>query len=289
VQNFAEIPHINSLYALNLFIAKILKYFMTDDNKKIFISDYELKRMVESGQPIPANAIISPLSKEWLDYNSNKESSENNISESDLRNQIVDIGIRLYALGFVPATDGNISARLSSDTFLITPSGMPKGNININDITKMTIDGRVISGKKPSSEFKLHTTIYKEWSCAKAVVHAHPPVATAFACCGRDLSEPLTSELVITLGKIPLAPYATPGTDEVSASVIPLLRKHNALLLANHGAVTYGKDLEQAFQRMETVEHFAKIALNAETLGNKQAIDESKLGELRAIRRKLGL
>ncbi|MBU2530836.1 MAG: class II aldolase/adducin family protein [Elusimicrobia bacterium] len=248
---------------------------MTDGNKKIFISDYELKQMVESGQQIPDNAIISPLSKDWLEYNSNSK-KENNLNESDLRNQIVNIGIRLYALGFVPATDGNISARLSSDTFLITPSGMPKGNINPYDITKMTMSGQVISGKKPSTEYNLHATIYKEWPCAKAVVHAHPPVATAFACCGRDLSEPLTSELVITLCKIPLAPYATPGTNDVSASVRPLLRKHNALLLANHGAVTYGNSLEQAFQRMETVEHFAKIALNAETLGNKQNIDESK-------------
>ncbi len=261
---------------------------MTDDNnKKIFISDWQLKQMVQSGQSIPANAIISPLSQDWLEYNSNKK--ENNLSETDLRNQIVDIGIRLYALGFVPATDGNISARLTPSTFLITPSGMPKGNINADDITKMTIDGRVISGKKPSSEYKLHTTIYKEWSCAKAVVHAHPPVATAFACCGRDLSEPLTSELVITLGKIPLAPYATPGTDEVSTSVIPLLREHKALLLANHGAVTYGEDLEQAFQRMETVEHFAKITLNAETLGGGKNIDANKVKELEAIRRKLGL
>jgi len=258
-----------------------------DNNKKIFISDWELKKMVEAGQSIPANAIISPLSKDWLDYNNNKK--ENNLSETDLRNQIVNIGIRLYALGFVPATDGNISARLSSDTFLITPSGMPKGNINPDDITKMTIDGRVISGKKPSSEYKLHTTIYKEWSCAKAVVHAHPPIATAFACCGRDLSEPLTSELVITLGKIPLAPYATPGTNEVSSSVRPFLRKHNALLLANHGAVTYGNSLEQAFQRMETVEHFAKISLNAETLGDKKIIGSGKVSELEAIRKKLGL
>ncbi|MCK5582417.1 MAG: class II aldolase/adducin family protein, partial [Elusimicrobiales bacterium] len=120
---------------------------MSEENKKIFISDWELKKMVESGKPIPDNAIISPLSKEWLDYNSNKESSENNISESDLRNQIVNIGIRLYALGFVPATDGNISARLSS-SFLITPSGMPKGNINPNDISKITMGGQVISGKK---------------------------------------------------------------------------------------------------------------------------------------------
>ena len=144
---------------------------MAEENKKIFISDWELKKMVESGQTIPANAIISPLSQEWLDYNSNKKISEN-VSESELRNQIVNIGIRLYALGFVPATDGNISARLDSDTFLITPSGMPKGNINADDITKMTIDGRVISGKKPSSEYKLHTTIYKEWPCAKEIGRA---------------------------------------------------------------------------------------------------------------------
>ncbi len=263
---------------------------MADDkSKKVFISDWQLKKMVHSGESIPANAIISPLSKDWLDYNSNKEISENNLSESDLRNQIVNIGKRLYALGFVPATDGNISARLSRDTFLITPSGMPKGNINVDDISKMTIGGQVISGKKPSSECLLHAAIYKERPDIMAVVHAHPPIATAFACCGRDLSEPLTSELVITLGKIPLAPYATPGTNEVSVSVIPFLRKHNALLLANHGAVTYGKDLEQAFQRMETVEHFAKIALNAEILGNKKVIGGAKVKELEAIRKKLGL
>ncbi|MCK5357468.1 MAG: class II aldolase/adducin family protein [Elusimicrobiales bacterium] len=262
---------------------------MSEENKKIFISDWELKKIVESGKPIPANAIISPLSKEWLDYNSNKENSENNISESDLRNQIVNIGIRLYALGFVPATDGNISARLTTSSFLITPSGMPKGNINPDDISKITMDGQVISGKKPSSEYLLHSTIYKERPDIMAIVHAHPPIATAFACCGRDLSEPLTSELVITLGKIPLAEYATPGTNEVSASIIPFVKRHNALLLANHGAVAYGKNLEQAFQRMETVEHFAKISLNAETLGDKKVIGSSKVTELEAIRKKLGL
>lgn len=259
-------------------------------NKKIFISDWELKKMIESGNisNIPDNAIISPLSKDWLDYNSNKEGGKN-LSETDLRNQIVDIGIRLYALGFVPATDGNISARLSDNTILITPSGMPKGDINPADISKITMEGRLITGKRPSSEYLLHICIYKERPDIMAVVHAHPPVATAFACCGKDLSEPLTSELVINLGKIPLAEYATPGTTEVSASVIPFVKKYNALLLANHGAVAFGKDLEQAFQRMETVEHFAKITLNAETLGDKKTIDESKLGELRAIRKKLGL
>ncbi len=259
-----------------------------DNNKKIFISDWELKKMVESGKPIPDNAILSPLSKEWLDYNSNKETSKN-ISESDLRNQIVNIGIRLYALGFVPATDGNISLRLNNSTsFLITPSGMPKGDIDPDDISKIAMDGRLISGKKPSSEYLLHTTIYKERPCVKAIVHAHPPIATAFACCGKDLSQPLTSELVITLGKIPLAEYATPGTKEVSASIIPFVKQYNALLLANHGAVAYGNNLEQAFQRMETVEHFAKITLNAETLGDKKFIGAAKLKELEAIRKRLG-
>lgn len=257
-----------------------------DGKKKIFISDRELKKMLagDPGAEIPAGAVISPLSKEWLN-----QGKGCGFPDRALRTRICETGRNLYALGFVPAADGNISARLPGGGILITPSGVSKGNLKAEDISKIDLSGNLLSGKKPSSEYLLHLLVYRERPEVNAVVHAHPPLATAFACCGRGLSEPLTSETVIALGEVPLAPYATPGTEEVVSSVMPYVKRRNALLLANHGAVTWGRDLERAFQRMETVEHFAKILLNAEKLGSEKPISPEKVKELEEIRRKLGL
>ncbi|OGS52355.1 MAG: hypothetical protein A3J79_05080 [Elusimicrobia bacterium RIFOXYB2_FULL_62_6] len=208
--------------------------------------------------------------------------------EPGLRAQVADIGRRLHALGFVPATDGNISARLCGGTVLITPSGASKGGLSPDAVSKIDMAGNLVSGKTPSSEYLLHLCIYNARPDVAAVVHAHPPVATGLASAGVALDKPLTSEMVIGLGRVPLAAYATPGTDEVAGSIAGLVRDHNAILLANHGVVTYGPDLETAFQRMETVEQAAKITLVAESLGGGRLIPPDKVKKLEEIRRRLG-
>lgn len=283
----------------------------SDRPKKVFLSDWELKRLNGSGSGagIPDNAIISPLSKDWLEYGGKPtESPEGQtaresggsafqrsgrlasaLSEVALRIKIAEIGRRLYALGFVPATDGNISAKLHDGVVLITPSGVSKGGLAPEDITKIDMEGRLISGKKPSSEYLLHLCFYKQRAEVSAVVHAHPPVATGLASAGMALDQPLTSEMVLSLGRVPLAQYATPGTTEVTTSIVGLVGGHNAIMLANHGVVTCGRDLETAFQRMETVEQSAKITLVAEQAGGGRLIPPEKLEKLDEIRRRLGL
>jgi L-fuculose-phosphate aldolase len=281
--------------------------------RKTFLSDWELRRMIPFGRKtvLPENSIISPLSLDWLDYGESGEMKAEDsrvrgpedrqrrgsegrrggeaFEELELRRQIAAIGRRLYALGFVPATDGNISVRLPGGLILITPSGVPKGALAPEDVSKIAPDGRLISGKKPSSEYLLHLCVYKQRSDVMAVVHAHPPLATGLACAGAALETPLTSEMVIALGKVPLAEYATPGTTEVSDSIVGLVKDHDAIMLSNHGVVTCGRDLETAFQRMETVEQAAKITLVTEHLGGGRSIPPDKVAKLEEIRRQLGL
>jgi len=269
----------------------------TGKNKKVFLSDWELKRRVagRNDVPLPDNAIISPLSRDWLEYGTQEENRQPQAigcgdarTEVALRIKIAEIGRRLYSLGFVPATDGNISVRLAEDLVLITPSGLAKGGLTPEDITKTDMEGRLISGKKPSSEYLLHLCFYKQRPDVMAVIHAHPPLATGLASAGMALDKPLTSEMVITLGKVPLAEYATPGTTEVTDSIAGLVKEYSAIMLANHGVVTCGRDLETAFHRMETVEQAAKITLVAEHLGGGTLIPPDKVKKLEEIRRKLG-
>ena len=275
--------------------------------KKVFLSDWELKKMDAAGREaagLPENAIISPLSMDWLEYDRQPQAAGREPldaarepqaagrggprTEVALRVKMAEIGRRLYPLGFVPATDGNISARLDANTVLITPSGIAKGALTPEDMTKIDMGGGLISGKKPSSEYLLHLCFYNNRPDVMAVIHAHPPLATGLASAGMALDRPLTSEMVITLGKVPLAEYATPGTAEVTASIAGLVKEHNAIMLANHGVVTCGRDLETAFQRMETVEQAAKVTLVAEHLGGGRPIPPDKVKKLEEIRKRLG-
>jgi L-fuculose-phosphate aldolase len=174
----------------------------------------------------------------------------------------------LYRLGFVPGTAGNLSVRLSSDLILATPTGMSKFLLKAHDMVLVDLDGRKVGGtRNVTSEIGMHLAIYNHRPDVQAVVHAHPPIATGFASCGLGLEEPLCSEIVMMLGPIPLAPYATTGTADVASSIVPLVAEHDAILLANHGAVTAGDTLQKAFMRMETVEHYAHICLVARQLG----------------------
>lgn len=208
--------------------------------------------------------------------------------EREHRDEIVRYGRRLYERGFIAATDGNLSVRLDQERLLITPTCMCKGMMEADDLVVVNLDGQKLEGhRNVSSEVEMHLLIYRMRTDVHAIVHAHPPTATGFAAAGVSLEEPLISEVVLTLGSVPLAQYACPGTKGLSDSLRPLVEKSNAILMANHGVVAYGDDIEQAFMHMETVEHFAKIALVARTVGRPQAIPPEEVKKLEAIRKQL--
>lgn len=201
--------------------------------------------------------------------------------EEQVRRDLADFGRMLHNQGFVAATDGNLSVRMDSDRVMVTPTGVSKGMMDPEDMVVVDLEGRKLSGaNNPSSEIAMHLTIYKARADVGAVVHAHPCTATAFASAGIALDQPLCSEIVITLGAVPLAPYATTGTHGLSESLAPYIPSHNAILMANHGVVTYGRDLRQAYLRMEAVEHYAKIVLAARQLGCARSLNDSQLEEL---------
>jgi L-fuculose-phosphate aldolase len=197
------------------------------------------------------------------------------------RKEIIRVCRKLDVLGFVPATDGNVSARLDGKSILITPSMLRKGDIRESQLLVTDMNGKVLAGPgKPSSEIKMHLYAYKMRPDVRAIVHAHPPFATAFAAAGLDLKSPLLPEVVLTVGPVPLARYATPSTEEVPRSMAPLIKKHQALLLANHGVLALGRSLEEALQRMERVEHLAKISFLALALARPKYLNKKQLQAL---------
>jgi len=201
--------------------------------------------------------------------------------EIPLRVELTKFGRRLYRLGFMPGTSGNLSVRLDSEFILATPTGMSKSMLTRDDMVILDLEGRQVAGsRKVTSEIGMHLAVYNRRPDVRAVIHSHPPIATAFACAGRALDKPLCSEAIMTLGAVPLAPYATTGTDEVADSLADLIPDHEAILMANHGAVTYGKTVLEAFMKMETVEHFAHISLIVDQLGSASMIDPKKVDAL---------
>ena len=209
--------------------------------------------------------------------------------ERALRQDLARFGKMLHAQGFVAATDGNLSVRLDDQRILITPTCVSKGMMRPQDMVIVGLDGRKLNGaSNPSSEIAMHLTIYRMRPDVGAVVHAHPCTATGFASAGMALDEPLCSEVVITLGSVPLAPYATTGSMELSDSLRPYIPYHDAILMANHGVVTYGDDICRAYMRMEAVEHYARIVLTARLLGSAQSIDSRELEKLVAVRSQYG-
>jgi L-fuculose-phosphate aldolase len=203
------------------------------------------------------------------------------------RDEIVQYGRLLHQTGLVAATDGNLSVRLGDGTFLCTPTLMSKGMMNPNDLVIVDARGHMVSGSRSvSSEIAMHLFIYRKRPDVGAVVHAHPPTATGFAAAGMPLDSALCSEIIITLGTVPLANYETPGTPELAEALAPLVGDHDAILMANHGVVTYGEDLMTAYMNMETVEHYAKIALVTHMLGKQKPLSETHVSKLREIRTK---
>ena len=202
------------------------------------------------------------------------------------REAVCRVGRLLYDRGYVAANDGNISVKVAENRLLITPSGVSKGRMTPEMLLVTDMDGTVIEGDRhPTSERKMHLEVYRGRPDANAVVHAHPPVSTAFAVCRRGLETPYLSALVAGLGQVPCTtPFATLSTEEVPESVRPYLADHNALLLANHGALAWGGDLWEAFDRLETVEHTAKIVLNAQLLGGGVPLTEEEVERLQSLR-----
>ena len=202
------------------------------------------------------------------------------------RELICQVGKLLYDRGYAAANDGNISLLAEPGRLLITPSGVSKGRMTPDMLLLTDLEGNVLEGDRhPSSEGKMHLAVYRGRPDVRAVVHAHPPVSTAFAVCRRGLETPYLSELVAGLGEVPCTPvFAMLSTDEVPRSVEPYLPDHNALLLANHGALAWGGDLWEAFDRLETVEHTAKIILYAELLGGGIPLTAEEVTRLQGLR-----
>ncbi len=213
------------------------------------------------------------------------------MSDQTYRQAIVDVGRRLYERGLVVASDGNVSVRLPErDRILATPTGVCKGYLTPDMLTVVDLEGRTIAGRwHPSSELAMHLEIYRRRPDVGAVVHAHPPCGTGFAAAGMALDQPLVSEVVLTLGCIPLARYGTPTTQELVEAISPYVPHYDALLLENHGAVTYGPDLDTAYFRMETLEHFARISLVARLLGREKPLPPEAVEKLFHIRLRAGL
>jgi L-fuculose-phosphate aldolase len=209
-------------------------------------------------------------------------------TESDLehRRAVCRIGRLLYRRGFVVASEGNLSVRLGADRILVTPAGVCKGWLSPDDLMITDLEGMVVSGTgHPSSELQMHLLFYRLRPDARSVCHAHPPIATGFAASGRALEEAVLPEVVSVLGKIPLAPYGTPGTWEVCASIESLVPNHDAILLENHGVVTCGADLIAAYHHMETVEHFARVLMTANSLGGPRLLTHAEVQKLNAAAR----
>jgi L-fuculose-phosphate aldolase len=211
-------------------------------------------------------------------------------TERELRQKLVEIGRRIYDNGFVAASDGNISARLEDGTILTTPTMVCKGRMTEDMLVLVNIDGDKLrrDERNPSSEFSMHKEIYQLRPDVRAIVHAHPPFGTGFAVANVPLDKPLLSEVILTLGCVPLTAYGTPSTRELADSLSPFIPHHDALLLANHGAVAYGPDLEMAYARMETLEHFAKITLIARIVGQPRELPPDAIEKLLDVRERSG-
>lgn len=214
------------------------------------------------------------------------------LSYMDIREQICDVCHKMWQLGWVAANDGNVSAKLPDGSFMATPTGISKSFITPDKLVRIDADGNVLEaeeGYRPSSEIKMHLRCYAERDDVGAVVHAHPPAATGFAVAHKSLDEYSMIETVIVLGSIPVTPYGTPSTYEVPDAIAPYLAEHDALLLMNHGALTVGADVITAYYRMETMELFAKISLNAHILGGAKEISKENIDRLISMREGYGV
>lgn len=213
------------------------------------------------------------------------------LSEKQAKKAIIDIGKRMYVRNFVAANDGNISVKTGDNEVWATPTGVSKGYMKKKMLVKVDLDGNILEGTcKPSSELKMHLRAYQENEEIRAVCHAHPPVCTCYAIAGIPLTAPVLAEAVITLGDVPIAPYAKLGSGEVPEAVAPFCHTHNGILLANHGAVTWAEEPYAAWYRLESMEYYANILLITEhILGRQNLLTDEQVGALLAMREKFGI
>jgi len=205
------------------------------------------------------------------------------VTEYQLKQAIVRVARRLDTKGILTSTDGNLSALLDDGGTLITPSGCCKGELEPDRIVRLYRDGSARAGK-PSSEIALHRMIYERRPDVRAIVHAHPPFATAYAVAGVPLDQPILSEAILALGRVPVAQYAMPTAEELAKSVEPLVDHHDAVLLRFHGAVCFAKSIEQAGYLMETLEHVAHIDFIRRAMGSNELIPASEVARLEQLR-----
>ena len=203
----------------------------------------------------------------------------------EVKEEICEIGRRLYALGFANSNDGNISVRLADDEIWVTPTGVSKGYMTPEMLVRVDLQGNVIEGdRNPSSETKMHLRVYQKRDDIQSVVHAHPLMSTAFAVCRKPLDKYYLTEAVAALGIVPVTEYATPSTEEVPDSIEPFLQDYTALLIANHGALAWDETLIGAFYKMQQIEYLANIHLLVEQIGNPVQIPDKEVERLMGLR-----
>lgn len=213
-------------------------------------------------------------------------------TDAEAKKLIVEIGRRMYAKNFVAANDGNISCKVDENTIWTTPTGVSKGFMTEDMLVKLRLDGTVISqGERgPSSEVKMHLRVYNENPEVGGVCHAHPPISTSFAIAGMSLDRAIYPEALVNLGTVPCVHYETPGSQGIPDSIAPYCKDYNALLLANHGALAWGKDLTEAWYRLESTEHYAMVIMyTGNIIGKANVLSCDQVGELVEIRRRMGI
>ncbi len=210
------------------------------------------------------------------------------MDEQTARREIIRVGRLMYERSYVVSSDGNVSVRLEDGRVLATPTQTNKGRMTEDSLALTDLDGKPLNDRRASSELAMHLLIYRERADVSSVCHAHPPHGSAFAVAGLAIDQPILSEVILTLGCVPLAEYGTPSTEELTEAMRPLVKNHNALLMANHGAVAYGADVWQAFDRLETLEHTAKIAILARALGGARDLPPDSIEKLIDVRERAG-
>ncbi len=203
----------------------------------------------------------------------------------DVAREIVHCCRRMAELGLIAGADGNVAVRVGDGRALVTPSGLIKAELSSEDIVEVDLSGRHLRGhRRASSELDMHLRIFRHRNDVGAVVHAHPPVATGFGVAGLAFDDCILPELIFQVGHVPLAPYGTPGTPELGDVLEPYIGNYDAVILANHGAVTMGTTLDDARIKMESLEHAAKIILTARLLGQVVSLDPKQVRRLEALR-----
>lgn len=212
-------------------------------------------------------------------------------AEFDLmREQMCEIGRRLYARGFSAANEGNLSIRISADEVLCTPTMICKGFMQPDDLCVVDLAGKPRAGRRPpTSEIRLHLEVYRGRDDARAVVHCHPPHATAFAVAGEEIPTGVHPEAEVFLGVVPTAPYETPGCAEFAATIRPFVRTANTVVLRNHGTVSWGATLERAYWNTEILDAYCRLLILARQLGNVERLPADKVRELLDLRARFGM